>query len=283
MAWHNNYWNIGKFADAVRGTISIKSGTGTEWNVWNKQAKTAHPFRYWIVETAFGKVQDFVTFVPRKINDVRYYVNNRYKTKTHALTSNLPRGQYRDLDTRILHSLFDEVVNYVEVDLAWHGVRWDSDTKFKPPFWQRQWWSRWMTEWRCPEAGIAHLEWEISLKNDDSWVDKDSADYGLPTLQAIAAKKKVDLYYWWKHVRPRRVDVHEASGWSALCEKRRLKQIAETDDDEDIMMWGEDRTDEEKAETRRVLDAVTALEKQYDAEDEEMLIRLITIRKQLWT
>lgn len=277
MAWHNNYWSIGKFADTVRGTVSIKSGTGKEWNDWTKQAKSAHPFRYWIVETAFGKVQDFVTFVPRKINDVRYYVNNRYQVKTHALTSNLPRGQYRDLGTRMIHCLFDEYVNYVEVELAWKSVRWDSDSKFKPPVWQRQWWTRWMTEWRCPEAGIAHLHWEIELKNDDSWVDKDSADYGLPTLQALAAMEKLAIYQWWKYVYANRPDPHDLSGWSEHCAIRR------GDDDDNIMMWGEDRTDEERAQTRIILDKTQAIEKQYRDEDENMLIRLIRIRESLWT
>lgn len=277
MAWHNNYWSCGKFADTVRGTVSIKSGTGKEWNDWTKQAKTSHPFRYWIVETAFSKVQDFVTFVPRKINDVRYYVNMRYHTKSHALTSNLPRGQYQDLGTRMIHCLFDEYINYVEVELAWKGVRWDSDTPFKPPFWQRHWWTRWLTEWRCSEAGIAHLHWEISLKNDDSWMDKDSIDYGLPTLQAIAAKEKLALYQWWKYVYANRPDPHDLSGWSEHCAIRR------GDDDDHIMMWGEDRTDEERDATRIILDKTQAIEKQYRDEDEEMLIRLIRIRERLWT
>jgi hypothetical protein len=45
----------------------------------------------------------------------------------------------------------------------------------------------------------------------------------------------------------------------------------------------DDKTDEDKAETRRVLDASTALEKQYSDEDTEMLTRLIKIRESLWT
>jgi hypothetical protein len=33
------YWSCSKFADWLRGTSKIHSGTAEEWNVWRKAAK----------------------------------------------------------------------------------------------------------------------------------------------------------------------------------------------------------------------------------------------------
>jgi len=281
----SHYWTIGKFADWLRGTKCIDSGTGKEWNEWTKSARTAHPFRYWLTETGLSKLQDVWCYIPDKVNDLRYYLNNCFTTKTHALTSRLKRGQWHEFDTRLLHCSFDSYVDFIEIETAYSHLCWankEERAKYKMPWWRKQWWTRWFMEWRCPEAAIAHLEWEMSLKNDNEWDDKDSPIYGSPTHQAIAAKEKWALYYWWKHVRPQRVDAMEASGWSALCDRRRLRDIAEHGDDFWSLM-SDDKTDEDKAETRRILDASTALEKQYADEDEEMLIRLVKLRQSLWT
>jgi hypothetical protein len=48
-------------------------------------------------------------------------------------------------------------------------------------------------------------------------------------------------------------------------------------------MGREDSTESDRLETKTSLDKLAALEKQYDEEDEQMLIRLIKIRDHLWT
>ena len=156
----------------------------------------------------------------------------------------------------------------------WSDKDWDD---FNVPWWRRQWYTRWFLTWRCPEAAVAHLEWEMTLKYDDEWIKQDDPNYGKPTHQAEAAKEKWALYYWWKYVRPHRVDAMEYCGWSEYCEDRR-KAVGEDD-------WIFDETEQpkDKERSRKILDAMDRLEKQYDSEDEEMLIRLIKLRKSLWT
>jgi hypothetical protein len=44
-----------------------------------------------------------------------------------------------------------------------------------------------------------------------------------------------------------------------------------------------DKTDAERAETKRLLEAMDAIEKRYDDEDEVMMVALIKIRQSLWT
>ena len=274
-----NYWTCSNFADWVRGTPKIPSGTSEEWTKWHKDAKLAHPVRFWLAEEALSELDDAWNYVPTKINNVRYYLNNRYTTKTHALTSNLPKGQWHEFETRLLHCTFDSFVDFIEIETAWSHVMWgdkEERAKYKMPWWRGQWWTRWFKEWRSPEAAIAHLEWEMTLKNIE-WYKETDPEYGKPTHQAIAAKEKWALYYWWKHVRPQRVDEHEYCGWSAYCEERRLG-------DPDGWLFGAgSESKKDKKRSSAILEAVRKLEEQHANEDEEMLIRLIKLRKSLWT
>jgi hypothetical protein len=229
-----------------------------------------------MAEEALGKIQDAITYPTRSLYDAKYYLANRYITKTHALTSKLKRGQWHDVAERMLHAPFDELVDFVEVETAWFHIAWaDKETKAKynapwnatGPFRLRT--------WRCPEAGLDHLKWSASLMLDERMgIEKDSEGYGKPSSQATGAQEIMDLYYWWKHARAARPDPHEISGWSAYCESKR---------EEDGGMFCSDKTPEQKAESRRCLDELNRLEEEYEAEDEAMLIRLMKVRRSLWT
>lgn len=270
---HGKYWSCSNLANIIRGTKKPYALEWGAWDDWHTEAKLAHPFRYWVAEELFGDVQDIIGYIPDKINSFRCYLNNRFITKTHALTSNLDRGKYHEYDTRILYCLFDELVNFVEVEKAHMKVCWNPDeqAKYAAPTWP--WWTRWLTEWRCDEAGIAHLDWEAALTNDE-WLDKDDPDYGKLTTQAISAIELKELYTWWKTIRPNRPDPYDLSGWTALYEEREGENCR--------YMWN-DKTDEEKEKSRICLDKLHEIEIQYDNEDEEMMIRLIKIRKSMWT
>jgi hypothetical protein len=273
-----NYWSCSKFADWLRGTAKLKAGTGKEWRLWKEAAKESHPIRYWIVEEGLDYMQNFVNWPLDRMHDVRYYINNRWITRSHALTAH-PRdikpGDWCDVGNRFLPCLFNELVDFVEVEQAWHHVMWDGEArkKFHVP-WHRRFF-RFRT-WRCPDAGIEHLLWASGLKLDEHMgTDKGSEDYGKPTHQAIAAQEILALYRWWREVYPNRPDVHDASGWSAYCEMRRNKGY----DFLDL----EDKSEDEAAQCKTALEKSNEIEKAYDDEDEAMMIRLIKIRDSLWT
>lgn len=202
-------------------------------------------------------------------------------TKTNALTAHpkdIKPGQWCDVGNRFLPCLFNELVDFIEIETAWSHIAWGSKedrAKYDPPFYASGWF-RWRT-WRSAQAGIDHLNWASSLVIDENMgVETGDENYGKPTGQAVGAKELLELYTWWTKVYPNRQDPHDASGWSALCAKR---HAAYPDDG----FLFDDRTPGEREETRRVLDLSTELEKQYDKEDEEMMIRLIKIRDSLWT
>jgi hypothetical protein len=279
-----SYWTIGKFADWLRGTKIIASGTSEEWSAWKRKAKANHPFRYWLTEDVLDSVEKFVKLLPNKINDVRYYLNNRFTSKTHALTSTLKRGQWHEFNERLLFCSFDSFVDHIEIENAWSHLVWsDKETraKYKMPWWRQRWYTRWFMEWRSPEAAIAYLEWEMSLRNTEWYAETDPL-YDTPTTQAIAAKEKWNLYYWWKHVRPHRVDVHEYCGWNAYCEERRLGVLSKGGELGDYI-FDNDESNQDKERSRKILKDMDALEKQFSSEDEDMLIRLVKLRDSLWT
>jgi hypothetical protein len=177
---------------------------------------------------------------------------------------------------RFLPCLFNELVDFVEVETAWSHIAWGDEearAKYNPPFYASGWW-RWRT-WRCPQAGLDHLDWAMTLTNSD-WCTPDDPNYSKPTLQAIRAKEIKELYLWWTQTYRNRPDPMEASGWSAYCEKRRLKAGGD--------LWGhENETEEERKECMDALDLSHKIEAAHMEEDEAMMIRLIKIRQSLWT
>ena len=273
-----NYWSCSKFADWLRGTKKLSAGTGKEWRLWKEAAKESHPIRYWIVEEGLDYAQNFVNWPMDRLHDVRYYVNNRWITRSHALTAHardIRPGSWSDVGNRFLPCLFNELVNFVEVEQAWHHVMWDEEArkKFAVP-WHRRF-LRFRT-WRCPDAGIEHLIWASGLKLDAHMgVDPGTDDYGKPTRQAENAQEILALYRWWREVYPNRPDVYDASGWSAYCEMRRNKGYEFLD--------LEDKNEDEAAQCKTALEKSNEIEKAYDDEDEAMMIRLIKIRDSLWT
>lgn len=275
------YWSCTKFADWLRGTSKPHAETSKGWRLWKQEAKAAHPFRYWLADDGLDYLQNFVMWPIDKIYAVKYYINNRWVTRTHALTAHprdIPRGQWTDVGNRFLPCLFNELVEFVEVELAWWHLVWEGReerAKYNMPWWAVGWF-RWRT-WRCRQAGLDNLEWQRNLKCDGDWYDKEDPRYGQPTAQAVSAQEIYDLYMWWTEVYPKRPDPHEASGWTAFCAERR--KIT----GDDIFLDLEDADEEYHNNSKKILDRCREIEEAYEKEDEEMLIRLIKIRKSLWT
>jgi len=278
----SHYWTIGPFADWLRGTPKLKCGTAEQWDDWEETAKAAHPIRWWIAEEGLDYLQKFVYYIPDRLNDVRYYINNRWVSHSHRLTAH-PRdikpGQWRDVGNRFLPCLFNELVDFVEIEQAWHHCLWSDDmkTKYNVP-WYRKGWLRWRT-WRCPEAGMEYLKWAAGLKVDESMaVNPGDKGYGEPTYQAKAAKEIIELYTWWTTTYRNRPDPYDASGWTEYCELTR-----EANGGKLFSSLGSDKTPELKKMSDKAHKLLRKIEAAYEKEDEQMMIRLIRVRESLWT
>jgi hypothetical protein len=277
----SNYWSCSKFADWIRGTNKLGAGTSEEWDEWNTTAKMKHSFRYWLAEEALDAVQNFVNYPLDKLNDIRYYINNRWVSHSHALTAH-PRdirpGDWSDVGNRFLPCLFNELVDFVEVEQAWNHCMWSDEakTKFNVPWW-RSGWLRLRT-WRCPEAGLEYLRWASDLvMNEDMGLEPTDELYGKPTNQALAAREIIELYTWWTTTYRNRPDPYDASGWTTYCEASRKANGGK-------LSWSSSK---DSAELRKMSEKAHKLlrkiEAAYEKEDEQMMIRLIKIRGSLWT
>jgi hypothetical protein len=274
----SHYWTIGKFADWLRGTPKLKCGTSEEWDAWYTEAAKAHPIRYWIAEEGLDHLQKFVYYIPDKLNDVRYYINNRWVSHSHALTAH-PRdiqpGNWSDVGNRFLPCMFNELVDFVEIEQAWHHCIWSDEakTEYEVPWW-RKGWLRWRS-WRSAEAGMEYLRWAETLTNEE-FLEEGEKHKAEPTYQAKAAKEIIELYTWWTVTYRNRPDPYDASGWSEDCEASRIANGGK-------LSWSGEKSPDLKAISDAAHKKLQEIEAAYEAEDEAMMIRLIKIRQSLWT
>lgn len=243
-----------KLINWVRKKFGIVKPTAAEWGKWQEweiDVAKKHPVGYFLTETIPDFVEDVANKIPTPIDNLRYYIRNRFFRKCHVLPCGFKPGEYHDLSERILHGLMQSLIDYVEVELAYKS-RWSFTEESKTAKWKNG---------RCPALGLAYLEWEMSM--DDQLVN----DLPNHTSQAAAAKEVNALYNWWKIERPQRPDPDDASGWAALY-------------DVDQTFFQEGAEDERKHNTLRRLQQI---EQQYEQEDHAMILRLIHIRTSLWS
>lgn len=251
------YWSCSAFADWLRGTAKPGAATIPDWDDWKVAAKTKNKFRFWLAEEGLDTIQNILHFPLDLVHEVKYRIRMRFFLKPFALFSDsLNRYSWTDLDSRILYCLFDELVKFVEIEMAWMYLTWDKEArerfnigKFKG-FWRVG---------RVPLAGLAYLQ---------RYMDGPEEEWGNPA----SYKEIFELYTWWKQ-RDSRPDPFEASGWAELADAPSFGLFG---------LW-RDVSDEGREKRDKVMNELTRIEDEYEAEDEAMLIRLIKIRKHLWT
>lgn len=277
-----DYWSCSEFADRIRGTVKPNWGTGDEWDYWEIHAKQNHPIRYWLVETAFDAVQDFIWWPVDKLYDIKYYCINRWVSKTHQLTASkkdLKPGEWCDVGGRFLPCLFNELVDFVEIELAGSKLMWMDKEEFKKqnaPFWARGLFKT--RTWRSRELGMEYLNWASNLTYDSDWgCSRDDEKYGELTTQALNAREIMALYNWWTKIYPTRPDPDDESGFAAYYD-------AKAEANGGKLRWNYDeKTEEDRKTVKHLLDETNRIEQLYEEEDTEMMIRLIKVRDGLWT
>ena len=188
-----NRWTCSKLADIIRGEKKPYALGGNEWEEWHEAAQKKHPTRYWIAETGLKKLQNIVYFPYDIYHTIKIYIRNRFIDKIHYLHTGLEPGQYYDLDYRILHGLFNELVDFIEVELAGMNGYLERKKRFK------------FVKGRSIESGKDYLEWACNLKYDEDYgISPDDPDFGKITPQAENYRIIRDLYNWWKVTRPNR-------------------------------------------------------------------------------
>lgn len=276
----SNYWSCTKLADRIRGAKKPVAATAEQWRDWHLNAST-RSIRYWLAEELLDTLQNIVCLPRDLANTVRAYIGNRWVHQSHALRASvvdIPRGQWRDVGNRFLPCLFNELVDFVEVETAWNSVVWNSMAwhKYNPP--RKRWWR--INTWRCPQAGLEHLHWAAGLKHDEH-IDPSDPMWGKPTQQALAAQEIIALYTWWTTTYRNRPDPYEESGVADIQKRRRQERKEQNNGDSfAVEMWATTKWDKE---TEEAYERFNQIEERNRLEEDEMLIRLIKIRGALWT
>lgn len=248
-----HYWTCSSFADLIRGE---KKPFALEWGAWDdyySDLKKRKPIRYWITEKFLKVLQDIIYYPYDIYNEIKHYIRNRWIDKTHYLKTGLVPGKYHEFDERILHGLFNELVDYVEIELA-HLMLWGRTKKYK------------FKKGRCVEAAYDYFKWASRLKDTYPDGTKKASE------QSKTARKIKRLYEWWKKTRPSRVDPYVTSGWNEACKY-----------DNDKLFSLKNETPAEMKKINQALKKLHKIEEKYDTEDTNMLIELIKLRKHLWS
>jgi hypothetical protein len=266
------YWSLSPFATWLRNKYGMPAiGKGREaartsegWDEFDQQSKeVAPPFIYWLINDGLNKAQNFFCWPKDKYRDLGHYLRNRFVTQTHLAPTKLKKGEWHETEERMLHAMFELLVDFVEVEQAWHDIAWGEKEDHPPAYWKRALKGQ-FKPFRSAALGIKHFEWARSLTGD--W----EGHKGELTGQAIAAEEIMHLYAWWTVTRPNRRDPWEY-------------YIKLTTDEEGNRVRRRKMSRQMKEAAEKGFDEVHRLEAAYEKEDEEKLIRLIKIRKALWT
>lgn len=250
-----------------------KVASAEQWVEIHKIEKSKH-IRNLLVNT----VPQWFSVKKRQINDIKYWVLYRTKSahKYHLIDTGL-KPNYYEIDTRMLHGMFNLLKNFCEYESAHHDWMWSDYSKKidaekqglvynKTPFVPGK------------QAALETLQWRKQLVyTADELCDEQKHMIGKPTPHAITSTEIETLYLWWVDVRPNRVDPFEAYP-DPLFEQKLEKSKSEG-----IMTFLCAGTEQEELEQKQRYEKIDALQKQYECEDDEMLTRLIKIRKTLWT
>ena len=239
------------------GSMSSKG-----WRLFREEFKEKAPIRYYF-HNDFRK--NFVWPFKWKYRDGKYWIRYRTFDRYHIVDTGL-KPDYYEIDTRMLHASFNMLKEFVEVEQAWSSYCWSDEYK------KASWCEKHMPFYRVfypfrrPDIGITHFEWASTLD------DPSLPPHQRMELQAEAARETLILYNWWVNERPNRKEVVVPS-----YKNQGLGDIMSSLDS-DFDRTAPDYVEHEKAMTERM-----DQEEAWKQEDEDMLIRLVKIRRSLWT
>lgn len=237
--------------------------SSTGWRLFEREFKVRAPVRFWITKDLRRKV---ILPIQWKYTAVADWIRFRTYDKYHVLKTGLEPG-YTSVQHQILNVNFNLLKDFVETEQAWHHYICSEELRFK-----MSWLEKYMPlyhvvfPFRRPELGIEHLEWAATL-DDPSLPPHEQSPH-----QAESAREILALYRWWVNIRPSRKELVPPPYSDQGLDDFMACFDPEFDRDaEDFKAHQASFEDREKQATL------------WDLEDDEMLVRLMKIRKELWT
>jgi len=229
-------------------------------------------FLFWILVEGYHGAVNLMWWTRRKMIDCGWGLIHRTTKKYHVVKLRSLTPGYHDTDTRILHSMMDLIVDHVEISLSMaHFDESSPKLTRKERLWCSLPWFLKPNEWlRSRERGLEYLKWEKTL-DDLSIPLKDRQ-----LEQAQAAKVIEEVYIWWKDVRPQRKSVEDLVDWNSYVQKR--VEIAGEDGYFAVRDIPEALMKEEGDMIKRAIQ----IEKDYLAEDQKMMKKVVDILPYIW-
>ena len=232
------------------------------WRLFDKEFKECAPIRHWIMND-FRK--EIINPIYWKYRAVKEWILYRTIHKYHIVDSGLKPGYY-EIDTLILHVNFNMLKDFVEVEQAIHDYHWTQEYREKATWCERHMpFYRIFYPFRRPDLGIKHLEWASSLDDPKLPPHEQCID------QAVNAREILVLYKWWVEDRPNR---KEAEHIPFDSQGKGLLGFLDSDFDHEA---------EDYKKYTKSVESSYEQEEKWHIEDQEMLIRLMKIRRSLWT
>lgn len=118
------YWSNTAFAQKLRKIFGMPpqpfSATFEGWDIHKMKSVTASKIGYKLIES-LDTLQDVFMFIPDKMRSIAYYFSN-IKNQSHVLRTNIKRGQWGDLTSRIPDALMLSVIDFVEKECFWMNI-----------------------------------------------------------------------------------------------------------------------------------------------------------------
>jgi hypothetical protein len=240
------------------------AATMEEWDEWNNVAEQSK-LKWFIADTV--PTWFAVTFQYRYENLVTS-LKSKYIRKHNLIKINsLKDDEWYDTDTRMMHGMFQLLVDFVELEKSHMQIMLSEKNTTRR---MRK------VNYRSAEMGLKYLDWEISLKKEEGG-----------TNQSKHAKIIKELFIWWKFNRPMRTEPMEVKGSMGMSANEFYSDMGDDKNDSDRVssMFAriDRRKDKEPDLYKSVNKACDDAEVKYAKEDEQMLIKLVKIRKSLWT
>jgi hypothetical protein len=209
-----------------------------------------------------------------KLENFMYWVRFNFTDRYNCIEIQTLSNDWYDSDTRMLHANFQLLADFIEIEKA--HIQGSVEKLLPKNYFARLWHSVFRRNYRSRELGLKYLDWELAIPEEGL--------NGCPG-QAAAAKELKELYLWWKDTYSNRKDPIDVTGLGDFYDKHRGKlfKFKPSESHPGYFESHSDLTEEEEREHKELADKTWKVEEAYAQEEEDMLIRLIKVRRNMWT
>lgn len=246
---------------------------------WKENFQSKRPIVFWLTETLPRKYTHVVEAIENVWDDVTSIIDNIFVQRADRFTTGLKRWEFETADESMLYANFHQFELYVETVYSLRYIRsqlhrarkieenpqeiakWEKINKQAKRYPLIHW-----KKYRNKEYALQYMHMQLDMPIDEY----DGADEIRRTAMILA------MYVWWTQVRPNRGESGDASGLNAF-----RAAMCEHYGDQESWTWSKLTADEQE-EYRKMMVADDELEKEWLAEDTEMLVKLVKERQNIW-